>query len=191
MFIKNAAKRLVIFWFCGLLSLSVPVGFITYQHLKLEADPIGELIESLPMQEVSALDVAKEREKLWLARAIYFEARGEGVGGQLLVAHSILNRVADPRWPDTIEAVVRQDERKRHQCQYSFMCDGKPERIVEGVAWRQALAVATVTLEDYEVRGPLTCAHSYHASYVTNKAALRWFATLEESGKVGTHKFYC
>jgi len=41
-----------------------------------------------------------------LARAVYSEARGESYEGQVAVASVILNRVADPRFPNTIKGVI-------------------------------------------------------------------------------------
>ena len=43
-----------------------------------------------------------------MALALYFEARGEPVVGQIAVGHVISNRVADPRYPDTVCEVVMQ-----------------------------------------------------------------------------------
>ncbi len=43
-----------------------------------------------------------------LARTIYGEARGEGRLGMRAVAHTIMNRMMDSRWPDTIKEVCRQ-----------------------------------------------------------------------------------
>lgn len=43
-----------------------------------------------------------------LANVIYHEARGESRRGQAAVGYVVLNRVADPRYPDTIEGVVWQ-----------------------------------------------------------------------------------
>lgn len=43
-----------------------------------------------------------------LVAALYHEARGEPVDGQIAVAQVILNRVASPRYPDTICEVVYQ-----------------------------------------------------------------------------------
>lgn len=40
--------------------------------------------------------------------AIYYEARGEPVEGQVAVAQVILNRVADSSYPDTVCGVVTQ-----------------------------------------------------------------------------------
>jgi N-acetylmuramoyl-L-alanine amidase len=41
-----------------------------------------------------------------LARLVWAEARGEPFRGQVAVAAVVLNRVADPRWPNTVEEVV-------------------------------------------------------------------------------------
>jgi len=43
-----------------------------------------------------------------LARAIYHEARGESTVGKLAVAHTISNRVSDPRFPKSICGVIQQ-----------------------------------------------------------------------------------
>lgn len=127
----------------------------------------------------------------WLACAIYHEARGESIAGQHFVALAVMNRVQDKRWPNTVEAVVRQGEKKRNGCQFSFMCDGKPELIDDVDAWTTALQVATATLAKYTEGAVVTCAHSYHADYVTSESALRWFGTLDQTTQEGTHIFYC
>lgn len=41
-----------------------------------------------------------------LARIIHAEARGESLEGMIAVGAVVLNRVSDPRFPDTIEAVI-------------------------------------------------------------------------------------
>jgi len=43
-----------------------------------------------------------------LARTLWGEARGEGIDGMRAVAHVILNRVADARWPGTVAEVCLQ-----------------------------------------------------------------------------------
>ena len=133
---------------------------------------------------------AELREIHYFALGIYFEARGEPIKGQLRVAESIINRVKDPRWPKTFEAVIRQGEEKRNGCQYSFMCDGQPEHVKERRAWALSYDLA----RDYYMQlrsGGMdvsSCAHSYIANYATNTA---WHYTLWREGQVGTHIFYC
>lgn len=145
-------------------------------------------------REAQAAEVQK-RELLWLAKAIYFEARGEtkhaGLEGMRVVADVILTRVEDPRWPNTIEAVVRQGEEKPNRCQFSFMCDGKPEHIEDGASFEIATYVASVAYKEFQYTGATsTCAHSYHADYV-KRERFAYFMQLHPAEKVGTHIFYC
>ncbi len=188
-------KKVALAFFSICLWVAIPVGGLAYKHVALPAaitDPIGELIRSLPEVSSGRKAEAKcEDDLTWLACAIYFEARNQDYDGQYMVAQVVLNRVEDKRWPNTIEEVVRQGEEKRNQCQFSFMCDGKPERIENRQAWEMALAVAVDAMEDYYQDVIVTCSHSYHANYVTSPKALRWFASLQSDGEVGAHEFYC
>lgn len=43
-----------------------------------------------------------------LARLIHAEARGESFTGQVAVAAVVMNRVRDPRWPNTVREVIHQ-----------------------------------------------------------------------------------
>ena len=69
-----------------------------------------------------------------MATAIYFEARGEPMVGQVAVAQVIMSRVNDERYPDTVCDVVKQGYyyswdkiiQIRDKSQFSFLCDGKP-----------------------------------------------------------------
>ena len=74
-----------------------------------------------------------------LADNIYFEARNQGLAGQLAVVNVVVNRVADSRYPDTICEVVKQGPTRlswkgtgelipiRNRCQFSWYCDGKSD----------------------------------------------------------------
>ena len=63
-----------------------------------------------------------------LAQNIYFEARDQPTIGQRAVAEVVLNRVHDPRWPDTVCEVIREgptyswkkDYPIKHRCQFSW-----------------------------------------------------------------------
>lgn len=151
-----------------------------------KSQPVAPLWETV----VQTGPVCGGDEVSWLACAIYFEARNQSLPGQVAVAQSILNRVKNSDWPNTVEGVVRQGEERKHRCQYSFMCDGKPEQINDESAWALALFIADKVMGGHRQAG-VTCAHSYRADYVTNKAALRWFATLQTDAKIGSHIFYC
>ena len=43
-----------------------------------------------------------------LANVIYHEARGESRKGQIAVGYVVLNRVKDPRFPNTVRGVIWQ-----------------------------------------------------------------------------------
>lgn len=125
-----------------------------------------------------------------LAKAIYFEARGEPVAGQTYVARVILNRVDSPFYPPTICDVVYQNDHLKNACQFSFACDGIADRIAEPKAYSVAMEVAKRNFgcdkECRETRGPLSRSTHYHAISVDPW----WAAKLERTGKVGNHVFY-
>ena len=74
-----------------------------------------------------------------LANAVYFEARGESLEGQLAVAEVVMNRAASGRYPATLCGVVRQPS------QFSFVRRGMIPRADRGSdAWRRAVAVARI-----------------------------------------------
>jgi hypothetical protein len=126
-----------------------------------------------------------EREYECLAQAVYFKARSEPVQGQQAVAEVVLNRINDSRFPDIVCAVVFQNENRRHDCQFSFVCDGRSDRPREKQPWLQARQVAAVVLSG--VSGKLTHeATHYHANYVQPG----WANRLNRTVQVGQHIFY-
>lgn len=120
-----------------------------------------------------------------LAIAIYYETRNEvSPDAGLAVAEVIINRVEDNRWPDSVCAVVKQDNGpKKHDCQFSFYCDGKPERPKHKEAWLRAQEQAADALNGNLLgHGALY----YHADY----SRPVWRHGLDKLGKIGKHIFY-
>lgn len=116
-----------------------------------------------------------------LASAVYFEARGEPVLGQLAVADVVLNRVASEKYPDTICEVVEQP------WQFSFVnATGKiPEANRHSQAWRTSVAIARAAQAN-AARKVDEDVLWYHADYV----APGWGKRLQRQVKVGLHIFY-
>ena len=112
-----------------------------------------------------------------LAVAIYFEARGESIDGQMLVAETIINRVADERWPNTVCEVVKQTD------QFSFYSDGKSDRPRDLEAYATAVLVANETLSGNHMYGN---ALYYHTTDVRPV----WRHELQVLGQAGEHIFY-
>ena len=126
-----------------------------------------------------------------LAEAMYFEARNQGWRGMLAVGVVIQNRVRDPRYPSAVCAVVRQGKYWRgvpikNKCQFSYYCDGKPERPTEPESWEQALDLASLLLSTKLVLTGLEDATHYHTTTVKP----RWATALEPRDQIGDHLFY-
>ena len=141
-----------------------------------------------------------------LAKNICFEAKSQSNAGQISVALVVMNRVKDSRFPNTICEVVYQgpvkeswktrqypdleDHKriyypKRHQCQFSWYCDGKSDRIWNEDAFARAFIIAKrVIAGQYD--GYLEGATHYHATYVNPD----WAKTKTLITQVGDHIFY-
>lgn len=120
-----------------------------------------------------------------LALNIYHEARSEPESGQIAVARVTLNRVESEAFPESICGVVKQGGQKRHRCQFSWWCDGKPDDPKEQRAWKRSLEISRRVLAD-EVPDPTDGALYYHTDYVSPK----WSRHFERTTRIGHHLFY-
>ncbi len=126
------------------------------------------------------------RQRRCLATAIYFEARGEPVRGQLAVAQVVMNRVRSSIYADTICGVVFQGQWQRKGCQFSFACDGHADVPRDKERWLLANRLAK-QVTDGEVWLPeIGHASHYHANYVKPK----WRRQMDHVKQVGRHIFY-
>ncbi|MGE0233152.1 MAG: cell wall hydrolase [Flavobacteriaceae bacterium] len=126
------------------------------------------------------------RDQKCLATAIYFEARGEPELGQRAVAQVVMNRVSNPTYPDSVCGVVYQNVRWHNRCQFSFACDGIPERIRDQKNWELANRIAEQTLIGDSYLKAIGHATHYHATYVHP----RWARGMDRIDKIGRHIFY-
>jgi len=120
-----------------------------------------------------------------LREALYFEARGESIKGQVAVAEVILNRVESRKFPNSICGVVNQGTGKRHQCQFSYACDGKPEVVNEPAAHRNVGKIARA-LMDGAPRN-LTLGATYYHNHTVSP---RWSRVFTRTASVDGHLFY-
>lgn len=137
-------------------------------------------------QKPLPLSVASDREQKCLAEAIYFEARGEIEDGQVAVAQVVLNRVKNPAYPNSICGVVYQNQHKRNRCQFSFACDGIPDRITDTGSWKTATRITREVLNGKRFLKLVDASTHYHADYVSP----RWAKAMSKRGKIGLHIFY-
>ncbi|ODA67286.1 Spore cortex-lytic enzyme precursor [Methyloligella halotolerans] len=127
----------------------------------------------------------RARERRCLATAIYFEARGEPVRGQLAVAQVVMNRVRSPKFPDTVCGVVYQGQFKKG-CQFSFTCDGKSDNPDDDDEWTLAQELAEQVTTDQVWLPEVDYSTFYHANYVRP----RWARSMNKIDKIGAHIFY-
>lgn len=110
-----------------------------------------------------------------LARAVYFEARGEPLEGQLAVAQVILNRVASGRYAATVCGVIEQPG------QFSFAHERSPR---SGSDWRIAEAIARIAITNgWAPMAPRAIA--FHAARVSPQ-----WGRMERVSQIGHHVFY-
>ena len=115
-----------------------------------------------------------------IAVAVYHEARGETLEGQLAVARVIMNRAASGRYPGNWCGVVKQP------WQFSFVRNGyMPGVDQSSVAWRRALGVTRLAINNVVPSVPTDCLW-YHADYVSPA----WGRRLQRVSQIGTHIFY-
>ncbi|SBW13274.1 cell wall hydrolase [Brucella sp. 10RB9215] len=126
------------------------------------------------------------REQKCLAEAVYYEARGESVKGQVAVAQVVLNRVRNPAYPGSICGVVYQNRDWLNACQFSFACDGQKHRVTEPAQWRMAQQVAKTVSAGQIWLPEVGSATHYHATYVRPF----WAPTMKKLTKIGLHIFY-
>lgn len=130
---------------------------------------------------------AVSEKDLWcLATAIYFEARGESYRGQVAVAQVVMNRIKHRLYPKTICGVVFQNQNSRNGCQFSFACDGIPETVTDGKAWKQAQEIAQGVTDGVLYLPEVADATHYHATYVSPV----WAPRMHKIAQVGLHVFY-
>lgn len=120
-----------------------------------------------------------------LAEAVYFEARGETVKGQVAVAEVILNRVDSGRFPNSVCDVVNQGTGRKNACQFSYTCDGQPEVISEARAYQRAGKIAKLMMEGAP-RALTGGATHFH----TSKVQPHWSFKFAQTAFIGSHLFY-
>lgn len=117
-----------------------------------------------------------------LTQAIYFEARGESLEGQIAVAEVILNRADSPLYPRTVCGVVKQ--RGGGGCQFSYVCRGTTkmrERDAADLAGRIARAML-----DGAPRVLTEGATHFH----TRGVKPSWSKRFAKTASIGAHLFY-
>ena len=139
-----------------------------------------------PAARLKLDEVGRAKTEKCLSTAIYFEARGEPVRGQIAVAQVILNRAFSGHYPDTVCGVVYQNSHRHNACQFSFTCDGIPDVVREPDAMERAKKIAALMLDGKLWLPEVGKSTHYHAYWVSPG----WVREMTRMHKLGVHTFY-
>lgn len=138
------------------------------------AASLSQLVETMP----SGAGLSREME--CLAGAIYFEARGEPLAGQLAVGQVVVNRAESGTFPADYCGVVYQ------KSQFSFVRGGAMPRIDRGSsAWKRASVIARIAHEGLWDSAAGDALY-FHANYVKPS----WSRSKIARATIDTHIFY-
>jgi hypothetical protein len=184
-------------WVCLAWALALPLGVqaaVTGPDARLDGllssqRGLAPLAPAAPEPDLAELiaEAEPEGDAEWrcMAEALYFEARGESLDGQVAVAEVILNRRDSGRYPDSVCGVVQQGTGEKWMCQFSYFCDGLPDAIGDEQAWERVGRIARVML-DGAPRDLTDGAMFYHARAVSPY----WADEFTRTAAIGAHLFY-
>jgi spore germination cell wall hydrolase CwlJ-like protein len=139
-----------------------------------------------PAERLRLDDNGRAKSVKCLTEAIYFEARGETVRGQIAVAQVVMNRVFSGYYPNTVCGVVYQNASHHLACQFTFACDGISDVVREPDAWERAKKIAAETIDGQLWLPEVGKATHYHAYWVHPS----WVHEMTKMYKLGVHTFY-
>jgi spore germination cell wall hydrolase CwlJ-like protein len=121
-----------------------------------------------------------------LSEVLYYEARGEGAGGQKAIAEVVFHRMNHGDYGHSICAVVYEGKDRPH-CQFSFACNGDMKRAKQPSAWREAEALAAkIMTGQLNLKNATGGALNFHAVSVSPD----WADTMDRTTQIGNHIFY-
>ena len=145
------------------------------------------------------VDKFRHTEATCLAKNMYYEARNQGLAGQLAVSLVVMNRVKDSRYPNTVCGVVEQGPTReswkkngtyypiRNRCQFSWFCDGKSDEPKEPTTYERLLDLSLdLVYDDLQVVDFTEGATHYHADYVFPA----WRKSKTKTVEIADHIFY-
>jgi spore germination cell wall hydrolase CwlJ-like protein len=145
------------------------------QRMKTPAERLGLFDEK-----------ARAKSEKCLTEAVYFEARGEAVRGQIAVAQVVMNRAFSGFYPNTVCGVVYQNKHRHLACQFTFACDNVADVVREPDMWDRAKKIAKATLDGQLWLPEVAKSTHYHAYWVRPS----WVNEMKKMYKFGVHTFY-
>ncbi len=113
-----------------------------------------------------------------LARLVTAESGGESYEGQVAVAATILNRLRDSRYPNTIAGIIYQIDNGRYQ--YSPVLDGRINQAASSSAYKAVQAACSGWDPSNGANG------FYNPAKTTNQ----WVRSHPQTAVIGNHVFF-
>jgi spore germination cell wall hydrolase CwlJ-like protein len=158
---------------------------LTYRPITDNPAPMVKVVEA-PKPVLDGVTAKLVAEHKCLSEVLYYEARGEGAGGQKAIAEVVFHRLNRGNFGPSICAVVYKGS-KGQGCQFSFTCNGDMKRPKQVRAWREAEALAASILTgEIRLKNATGGATNFHAISVSPD----WSYTLEKTTQIGNHIFY-
>jgi spore germination cell wall hydrolase CwlJ-like protein len=139
-----------------------------------------------PAERLGLAGKARAKAEKCLAEAVYFEARGEKVRGQIAVAQVVMNRVFSGFYPNNVCSVVYQNKNRHLACQFTFACDNVADVVREPDMWDRARRIAKAMLDGQLWLPEVAKSTHYHAYWVHPS----WVHEMRKMYKYGVHTFY-
>tara|TARA_B100000902_G_scaffold398989_1_gene467836 strand:+ start:1070 stop:1633 length:564 start_codon:yes stop_codon:yes gene_type:complete len=144
-------------------------------------------------QKVQAFD--ENGDAVCLAKNIYFEAGNQPLAGKVAVAQVVINRMEHASYPKDICGVVYQAKWRenwrgeqvpvRHQCQFSWFCDGKSDEPLDTDTFFESYTIAQdVIMGKYP---DITEGATHYHSIMVDPY---WNDSLNETVQITDHIFY-
>ena len=156
-------------------------------------DAIGQILEeqqsneflSAPLPQLNipqeSIPLINTKELHCLTEAIYFESKNESLKGQKAVAHVIVNRTKNSKFPTTVCKVI--NEKHNSTCQFSYKCEGKkPLKNKEDLEVAADVARSVLEGENDITQGALY----FH----NNTVKPAWAKASKLTMVIGNHRFY-
>ena len=157
-----------------------------WERFRIASETMSVADASDPATVETLLKIEEEIE--WLARNMFFEARGQSKAGKIAVGFVVMNRVRSSSFPNTVREVIEAPR------QFSWTHDGKSDdpmkyvrrSVVDGRSWARCKLFA-FQIYTGERRNPLPGSFNYHSARIKPPV---WTKRLRRAGKIGGHVFY-
>ncbi len=169
--VKEIITYFAIFFIITIVVFSSFSGILKDNENNKLAD--DNIVNNKASEESNYIINISEEDVNLLARAVYSEARGESIKGQVAVASVIINRVKSPGFPNSVKEVIFQP--------WAFTA------VHDGQFWLQpdssAYTAAKYALQGWDPSGKAL--YYYNPAKVTSN----WIYNRPVIGKIGEHVF--